>query len=192
MTQVQQWLAEIKGLQQKLAEVQQEREQAYASAANWCHLYEVESKQRRAEAEAFQATIELLQAELSSYQATDPMAENYGAIVQQQVERWQSTEELKLQLMQVLMERDQLLQSLEAERQAHHQTRQDLTTALGDTMDQLTKARSDRARPAPASSEPAIVIPITAAAGHPSITHSGAVTHSSMATGHHQSADPDV
>lgn len=66
--QVQQWLAEIKGLQQKLLEVQQEREQAYASAANWRNLYEIEAKQRRAEAQTSQAAIAALQAELTAYQ----------------------------------------------------------------------------------------------------------------------------
>lgn len=170
--QVQQWLAEIKGLQQKLLEVQQEREQAYASAANWRNLYEIEAKQRRAEAQTSQAAIAALQAELTAYQSPDPQAEGYSAIVQQQVDRWQTPEELKSQLMQSLIERDRLLQALESEQQAHRQTRQDLTTALGDTMDLLSKTRSDlhselhRGQRTPAES--GVVVPISAASRHAS------------------------
>lgn len=144
MTQdIQQWLAEIKGLQQKLAEVQQERDQAYSSASNWRNLYETEAKQRRTEAQTARDTIAALQQELAALQRPSPEQAEYGDIVRQQVEQWQP-EELKLQLMQSLLERDQLAQSLEAEQQAHIQTRQDLTTALGDTMELLTKARRTR------------------------------------------------
>lgn len=142
MTQdVRQWLAEIKGLQQKLAEVQQERDQAYISATNWRNLYETEAKQRRAAAEVAQETVAALKAELLTYQRPNPDASNHSVILRQQVERWQSPEELRLQLMQALLERDQLMQALDAEQQAHSQTRADLTTALGDTMDLLAKAR---------------------------------------------------
>lgn len=143
MTQdIRQWLAEIKGLQQKLAEVQQERDQAYISAANWRTLYETEARQRRAETEETQETIRSLRAELSAYQYPDLDAADHSAILRQQVERWQSLEDLRLQLMQALLERDRLMQALDAEQQAHAQTREDLTTALGDTMDLLARARS--------------------------------------------------
>ena len=142
---VQQWLAEIKGLQQKLVEVQQERDQAYTSAANWRNLYETEAKQRRADLQTAQASIADLKAELTQLQRPHPDASDYGAIVQQQVDQWQSIEELRTQLMQALWEADRLTQLLEAEKQAHIQTRADLTTALGDTMDLLTKARKPAA-----------------------------------------------
>ncbi|MBF2047709.1 MAG: hypothetical protein EDM05_034310 [Leptolyngbya sp. IPPAS B-1204] len=143
MTQdIRQWLAEIKALQQKLAEVQQERDQAYISAANWRNLYETEAKQRRADLQAAQDTIAALQVELAAQQRPTPDASNYGAILHQQVEQWQTPEELKAHLMQALLDCDRLVQELEAERQAHTQTRQDLTTALGDTMDLLAKARA--------------------------------------------------
>lgn len=139
---IRQWLAEIQGLQQKLAEVQQERDQAYISAANWRNLYEVEARQRRTEVETAEATIAALKAELSAYQHPKPDTTNHSAILQQQVEQWQTLDELKLQLMQALLERDRLLQALDIEQQAHAQTRSDLTTALGDTMDLLAKARA--------------------------------------------------
>lgn len=160
MTQdIRQWLAEIQGLQQKLAEVQQERDQAYSSAANWRNLYETEGKQRRADVETAQATIAALQAELIAYQRPAPDAADYGAIMQQQVEQWQTVEELQTQLMQVLLECDRLTQALEEEQAAHAQTRQDLTTALGDTMDLLAKTRGKPER--------ATVIPLHRPAAEP-------------------------
>lgn len=152
MTQdIRQWLAEIKSLQQKLVEVQQEREQAYGSASNWRNLYETEARQRRAEAELAEATIADLQVQLAAQAPPLPSAENYELALRQQVEQWQTIDQLQSQLLQVLLERDQLMQALQSEQQAHEQTRQDLTTALGDTMELLTKARAaiDNERPAP-------------------------------------------
>lgn len=142
---VQQWLGEIRGLQQKLAEVQQERDQAYSSAANWRSLYETEAKQRRSEAIAAREASDALKQELAALQRPSPDANRYPDILRAQVEQTQSVEALQLQLMQALEERDQLMQALEEEQQAHSQTRQDLTTALGDTMDLLTKARVGQA-----------------------------------------------
>ncbi len=138
---VQQWLAEIQGLQQKLVEVQQERDQAYSSAANWRGLYETEAKQRRHEASESSESLTALRNQLVALQRPSPDASRYPEILRAQVEQTQSLEELQLQLMQALAERDQFQQALEEEQQAHSQTRQDLTTALGDTMDLLTKAR---------------------------------------------------
>ncbi len=67
MTQdVRQWLGEIKHLQQKLAEAHKERDEAFASAANWRHLYETEAKQRRTEAALMQQSIDALKAELET------------------------------------------------------------------------------------------------------------------------------
>lgn len=141
MNQEVQWLAEIKSLQQKLLEVQQEREQAYASAANWRNLYETEAKQRRQDALAAKATIESLKATTASHQSAEVDIAEYADLVRHQVDQWESVDQLKHQLMQVLVERDQLIQALQAEQQAHAQTRQDLTTALGDTMDLLARVR---------------------------------------------------
>ncbi len=142
MTQdIRQWLAEIKGLQQKLVEVQQERDQAYGSAANWRSLYETEAKQRRSELQADRETIDALKIELEALQSPSPDAVSYDEFLYQQVEQWQQPEQLKAQLLQALLERDRLAQSLEEEQQAHRQTRQDLTTALGDTVDLLTKTK---------------------------------------------------
>jgi hypothetical protein len=142
---VQQWLGEIRGLQQKLVEVQQERDQAYGSAANWRQLYETEARQRRSETQAARESIDALKIELAALQLPSPDAANYPESVREQVAQWQTPEDLRNKLMEVLAERDQLRQALEDEHQAHLQTRQDLTTALGDTMDLLAKARGHQA-----------------------------------------------
>jgi hypothetical protein len=147
MTQEVQWLAEIRSLQQKLLEVQQEREQAYASAANWRNLYEIEAKQRRQDALAAKATIESLKAAATPHQSAEVDIAEYADLVRHQVDQWESVEQLKQQLRQVLVERDQLIQTLQTEQQAHAQTRQDLTTALGDTMDLLARVRSASRQP---------------------------------------------
>jgi chromosome segregation ATPase len=153
MTQdIRQWLAEIKALQQKLVEVQQEREQAYGSASNWRNLYETEARQRRTEAKIAQAQIAELETQLAAQQPPLASADHYEATLRQQVEQWQTIDQLQAHLLQVLLERNQLAQALQNEQQAHEQTRQDLTTALGDTMDLLTKARATLAaieQPAP-------------------------------------------
>jgi hypothetical protein len=138
---IRQWLAEIKGLQQKLVEVQQERDQAYISAANWRNLYETEARQRRTEIQVARETIDALKIELETTQPPAPDAINYDEFLYQQVEQWQKPEDLKAQLLQALLDRDQLTQALEESQQAHRQTRRDLTTALGDTMDLLAKAK---------------------------------------------------
>jgi hypothetical protein len=138
---IRQWLAEMKALQHKLAEVQQERDQAYLSAANWRHLYETEAKQRRADLETAQARIAELETTLSSHQRLSPDASNYDATLRQQVEQWQTAEDLRIQLVQAWMERDGLTQVLNIEQQAHAQTRQNLTMALSDALHQLAKVR---------------------------------------------------
>lgn len=150
MTQdVRQWLAEIKSLQQKLTEAHQERDQAYASAANWRSLYEAEAKQRRTEANLAQQTIALLKAELAELQAapaTEATRPEDIALIQSDVARLQSTPELKQRLVQALLECDRLTHALRAEQAAHTQTRRGLTTALGDTVEMLTKERMVRSQ----------------------------------------------
>ncbi|WP_416666350.1 hypothetical protein [Egbenema bharatensis] len=147
MTQdVKQWLTEIKLLQQKVADAQQEREEAYASAANWRNLYETEAKQRRAEVNLAQQTIESLTAKLQELQ-TLPSSEPQGEVVetiQAEVEQLQDVEALKEFLIRALSECDRLTRALTAEQLSHAQTRKELTSALGDTMDLLTRERGGR------------------------------------------------
>lgn len=146
MTQdVTQWLTEIKSLQQQLIEARQERDEAYASAANWRKLYETEAKQRRAETNLARQTVDALKAEIQQFQA-EPQAEldepTIMSAIQQEIEHLQSTGVLKEKLAAVLIERDRLAQALKLEQAQHAQTRKSLTTALGDTVDMLTKERS--------------------------------------------------
>lgn len=140
-----QWLAEIQSLRQQLAEVQREREDAYASAANWRQRYETEAQQRRTETILSQETLEQLKLELLHLKSIAPIAPAEPAIVEQigaQVETLQTPEELRHRLVEALLERDRLLQALKTEQAAHIQTRNSLTTALGDAIDRLTKEQS--------------------------------------------------
>ncbi|MBE9181668.1 hypothetical protein IQ268_24185 [Oculatella sp. LEGE 06141] len=144
---VRQWLTEIKTLQQKLAEARQERDEAYASASNWRNLYETEAKQRRVEANLARQTIDALKATVQQLQAPlldDDDSMNLSAAVQQDLAHVQTVEELKERLIKTVMECDRLTQALKIEQTNHAQTRQGLTTALGDTMDMLTHERNLR------------------------------------------------
>jgi seryl-tRNA(Sec) selenium transferase len=144
---VRQWLLEIKTLQQKLAEVNQERDQAYASATNWRKLYETEAQQRRTEARLAQQQIEMLKAEL---QLLKPLPQPFTSdemtqsAIQAHLEQLQSPSEIRESLVRALMECDRLTQSLKAEQADHAQTRRSLTTALGDTVNLLAKERATR------------------------------------------------
>ena len=148
MTQdVRQWLAEIKTLQQKLVEARQERDEAYTGASNWRKLYETEAQQRRTEANLARRTVEALHIELQELQRS-PQPSTDGTpdqltLLKQHLEHLEPSE-LKQKLVEVLLERDRLTQELKAEQEKHAQTRKGLTTALGDTVDLLTKERAAR------------------------------------------------
>lgn len=162
MTQdVRQWLGEIKHLQQKLAEAHKERDEAFASAANWRHLYETEAKQRRTEAALMQQSIDALKAELETRH--NP-SENYSpstadqALLAERLQALQTVEALQAKLLEAWQECDRLSQSLLLEQQRHAETRRELTTALGDTMERLTKAQNGSS--AEASSVSAQALPL--------------------------------
>jgi hypothetical protein len=148
MTQdVRQWLAEIRNLQQKLTEAHQERDEAFASAANWRSLYETEAKQRRAEARLSQQTIEALQLEIQQMGGQLEGAHLPAAAIaahQDRVNHLTSMEELRQALLRALLECDRLKQTLATEQSSHDQTRKELTLALGDTVDVLAHERSLR------------------------------------------------
>lgn len=150
---VTQWLAEIKTLQQRLTELQQERDDAYTSAANWRRLYETEAQQRRTEATYAQQITETLKEENQRLQGfpeldwDEPEAES---MVQREIEALSTVEDLQQKLTEALLERMRLRseimrlsQVLQTEQESHVQTRKSLTTALGDAVDQLTKERAE-------------------------------------------------
>jgi hypothetical protein len=144
---VAQWLAEIQALRQEIADIKQEREEAYASAANWRQRYETEAQQRRLEANLARQTIDSLKQELRQLQEK-ARSELDSAIdvseLQAEASRWQTVPELQTELVKALAECDRLTKALQQEQAAHVQTRKSLTTALGDAIAQFTKEQRDR------------------------------------------------
>jgi len=149
VNEVSQWLAEIQTLQQQLQTLGQERDQAYASAANWRRLYESESEQRRNESERSQSRIRALANELELFKQAPGEGELSHNLEQvlTQVKQVESADELRSRLIEALTLCDQLSNALKAEQAAHEETRQNLTTALGDTIDLI--AKDDLIEPAP-------------------------------------------
>ncbi|MEQ9672150.1 hypothetical protein [Coleofasciculus sp. G2-EDA-02] len=142
---VRQWLAEIKELKQQLADSIRDRDAANESAANWRRLYNTEAQQRRTEARLAQQQIDALNLEIQQLQqekdvlkAQDPDA---TCAIEQEVAKLQTLEQLQQKLIQVMMERDRLIDALKIEQANHAQTRNSLTAVIGDTIDQLTKQR---------------------------------------------------
>lgn len=141
VNEVSQWLAEIQTLQQQLQALGQERDQAYASAANWRRLYESESEQRRNDSERSQTRIRALANQLNMFQQAPVNGESSPKLDQAlaDVDLVDSVDELRSQLSDALTLCDQLSNALKVEQLAHEETRQNLTTALGDTIDLLAK-----------------------------------------------------
>jgi hypothetical protein len=139
---VSQWLSEIRTLQHQVNDLRQERDQAYASAANWRRLYEAEAAQRRQQAEQAELRIKSLLQEIEAYRG-QPIAEGEMDTMLKTVNEIQSVEELQSQLIEALKLCDHLSRTLTAEQANHEQTRQSLTTALGDAVDLLTKEREE-------------------------------------------------
>lgn len=118
------WIAAIENLQSQLQETCQQRDQAYKSAANWQRLYEIEASQRRQAAEQLQGRIDQLQAQLEALTQASQLQTPPSPSLPQQVTFLQAR-------------CDRLSQELQAEQNAHAQTRQSLTAALGETLEQL-------------------------------------------------------
>lgn len=146
---VAQWLAEIRLLQNQLATARQERDESLKSAANWRQLYETEAKQRRTDTALKQQQIDQLQAELAQYhghhhngsQGSQPDGQARSQLELEQSLAHLSDTDLKQRLIEALQDCDRLRQTLQKERDEHSQTRKSLTSALGDAVDQLTRAR---------------------------------------------------
>jgi predicted nucleic acid-binding Zn-ribbon protein len=137
-----QWLNEIKLLKQQISDLQQVLETANISVDRWRRLYETEAQQRRQEAQSAQQAIDGLQAQLQSCQApaavpTDPADPE----LESQLTNL-SAEGIKAQLLAMWAERNRLVQALQQEQVAHERTRKELTTALADAMELLSKSRT--------------------------------------------------
>ncbi|HBK97621.1 MAG TPA: hypothetical protein DD001_09965 [Microcoleaceae bacterium UBA10368] len=153
MTQdIRQWLDEIKRLQKQLTEASRDRDEASESAAQWRQLYNTEAEQRRNDVKLTQQTIANLEAQIQQLQTFSPIVsegDEAGIARQQEVEKQRTVGELKAKLVMVLSERDraieqikQLTQALQQEQTRHAETSKNLTTALGDAIDLLTKAQN--------------------------------------------------
>lgn len=128
-----QWIAEVRTLQHQLADTRRDRDQAYNSAANWRRLYENEARQRRHEAEQHQAHL----ADLNQRLCQQQRAQTEALALAEGLEQANSLNALQEQLTALVQRCQHLTEALEAERQAHHHSRQSLTVALGDTFDML-------------------------------------------------------
>ena len=145
---VTQWLAEIKTLQRQLTETCQERDAAYSSAANWRKIYEIEAQQRRIEAQQYKQQIAKLQTEIDRFNgqsfpngadAVDAKVGIDPETIKQQVAQLHSPADLQAKLTETLIRCERLSQALKAEQLDHAKTRKNLTTALGDAIDILSK-----------------------------------------------------
>ena len=143
----QQWLTEIQTLKEQMAGLQSDRDVAWESAQKWRQLYNTEAEQRRTDAQLSQQAIASLKAELHKLQGLEMetlAAATPVTAIQQEIEQLKSVEELQAKLISVIKERDRLLQALKTEQDNHAQSRNSLTTALGDAIDSLTQERARR------------------------------------------------
>ncbi|MEH2121992.1 hypothetical protein [Nostoc sp.] len=141
----QEWLTEIQVLKEQMAGLQHERDAAWESAQKWRQLYNTEAEQRRTDAQLSQQAIASLKADLYKLQGieVETMAvETPVTAIQQEIEQLKSVEDLQAKLIAVIKERSRLLQALKTEQDNHAQTRNSLTTALGDAIDSLTRERA--------------------------------------------------
>lgn len=141
----QQWLTEIQTLKEQMAGLQSDRDTAWESAQKWRQLYNTEAEQRRTDAQLSQQAIASLKADLHKLQGIEIETLAAGTpvtAIQQEIEQLKSVEELQAKLITLIKERDRLLQALKTEQDNHAQTRNSLTTALGDAIDSLTQERA--------------------------------------------------
>ncbi|MGF2013397.1 hypothetical protein [Nostoc sp. DedVER01b] len=130
-----------------MAALQSDRDGAWESAQKWRQLYNTEAEQRRTDAQLSQQAIASLKADLHKlrgfgFEVETLPAETSVTAIQKEIEQLKSVEELQAKLIAVTQERDRLLQALKTEQDSHAQTRNSLTTALGDAIDSLTRERA--------------------------------------------------
>jgi uncharacterized protein YicC (UPF0701 family) len=141
----QKWLAEIQSLTQQMKQFQRERDEAWESSQKWRQLYNTEAEQRRADAKMHQEAIASVKAEVQKFSGFNgETGSDTTTTIEQQISQFNSVEELQTQLLEVIQERDCLLQALKLEQENHAQTRKSLTTALGDAIDSLARSRVAR------------------------------------------------
>ncbi|MBD2280023.1 MULTISPECIES: hypothetical protein [Cyanophyceae] len=145
MTQdlTQKWLTEIQSLTQQMTKFQRERDEAWESSQKWRQLYNTEAEQRRVDAKMHQEAMVSIKAEVQKFSGVNgETGTDMTTAIQQEISQFNSIEELQTQLLEVIQERDCLLQALKLEQENHAQTRKSLTTALGDAIDSLARLRA--------------------------------------------------
>ena len=139
-----QWLAEIRTLKQSLAEAERDRDAAQASATHWRKLYNTEARQRREELKLAQTELTKRQTELEALKNPPPTNPAQSATFAAELAALRDEEQWRQKLIMVLQERDRALDALRQEQENHRYTRQNLTSVIGDTMEQLTLLRGGK------------------------------------------------
>lgn len=137
-------LLTVEQLQQELANVRQERDQARWEAANWRKRFETEAQQRRDQSVKAEQEIAALQTQLERLQSPLDPATIHPELLQSlqtEVVAHTDIQDLRSRLLAALVDRQQLLQALTAEQKDHAKTRHSLTNALGDAIEALSRYR---------------------------------------------------
>jgi predicted transcriptional regulator len=133
------WLGEVQSLQKRLTIVCEERDEAYQEASSWRSRYDAETKLRLSESQNLQQKVDELTRELAQFR-TGVTLESAAAEIEAELGAITTPEQLQQTLRDLLVERHQLRLSLQNEREAHLNTRESLSIALGDAVDQLRRS----------------------------------------------------
>jgi hypothetical protein len=135
------WLGEVQSLQKRLATVCEERDEAHQEASSWRSRYDAEAKLRQSESQILQQKVAQLTQELTQFRS-GVSDETAAAEIEADLKAITTPDQLQATLRDLLLERHQLRLSLQNEREAHVNTRESLSIALGDAVDQLRQAGS--------------------------------------------------
>jgi hypothetical protein len=130
------WLGEVQSLQKRLATVCEERDEAHQEASSWRSRYDAETKLRQSESQILQQKVAQLTQELTQFRS-GVSDETAAAEIEADLKAITTPEQLQATLRDLLLERHQLRLNLQNEREAHVNTRESLSIALGDAVDQL-------------------------------------------------------
>jgi hypothetical protein len=135
------WLGEVQSLQKRLATVCEERDEAHQEASSWRSRYDAETKLRQSESQILQQKVAQLTQDLTQFRS-GVSDETAAAEIEADLKAITTPEQLQATLRDLLLERHQLRLNLQNEREAHVNTRESLSIALGDAVDQLRQAGS--------------------------------------------------
>jgi hypothetical protein len=135
------WLGEVQSLQKRLATVCEERDEAHQEASSWRSRYDAETKLRQSESQILQQKVAQMTQELTQFRS-GVSDETAAAEIEADLKAITTPEQLQATLRDLLLERHQLRLNLQNEREAHVNTRESLSIALGDAVDQLRQAGS--------------------------------------------------